>query len=149
MFNASTYIAFPDATDDRILARRTIRSSAVLTAKQSLTFSVIGTLFDADSDDASGAILENHGRVLIMYRIRGAAIVVRIYKPASAIMSPREHGVHQMQDEKSSVTDKVDKDLSSGIIYQFICYWASTQLRARYRTNGHRIGVECCYKVAA
>jgi hypothetical protein len=73
----------------------------VLTAKYPLNFSVICTLFDANSDDASGAILENHGRVLIMYRIRGAAIVVRIYKPASAIMSPRERGVHQMQDEKS------------------------------------------------
>lgn len=149
MFNASTYIALPETTDDRILARRTIRSSAVLTAKQSLTFSVICTLSDADSDDASGAILENHRRVLIMYRIRGAAIVVRIYKPASAIMSPREHGVHQMQDEKSLVDGQGRQGPVIGDNLSVHCYWAPTQLRARYRTNRHIIGVECCYKVAA
>ena len=65
---------------------------------QLLTFSAICTLFDADdNNDASVAIPENLGCVLVLYRTtRGAAVIVRIDILASAIMSRRARGVHQV-----------------------------------------------------
>ena len=80
-------IALPDAADDGQLGplyRQVV--GTVLAAKQPLTLSAICTLLNADSDDeASGAIrslLENLGCVLVLYRVRGGAVVVRIGHPS-------------------------------------------------------------------
>jgi hypothetical protein len=57
----------------------------VLAAKQPLTLSGICFLLNADSDDARSAIralLVNLGSVLVLHRIRGGALVVRVGHPS-------------------------------------------------------------------
>jgi hypothetical protein len=89
MYTEALNIALPTvaaASADRdlgVLYRRVV--GTVLAAQQPLTVSAICTLLEAGEDDASSAIrklLENLGCVLVLYPIRGGAIVVRIAHPS-------------------------------------------------------------------
>ena len=86
LYTEALEIALPEAADDTQLGPLYHQVvGTVLAAKQPLTLSGICALLNANSDDASGAIralLENLGCVLILYRIRGGAVVVRISHPS-------------------------------------------------------------------
>jgi hypothetical protein len=79
-------IALPEAANDMSLGplyRQVV--GTVLAARHPLTVSGICTLLSANSDDARSAIqalLENLGCVLVLYRVRGGAIIVRVGHPS-------------------------------------------------------------------
>lgn len=121
----------------------------VLAAKQPLTFSGICFLLKADSDDARSAIralLVNLGSVLVLHRVRGGALVVRVGHPSfrdyvtsqercppSWFIEPHQASV-QLGSRCFSVIagslrrdicrmgspSVTNKDVSSGTIYKYI-----------------------------
>ena len=121
----------------------------VLAAKQPLTVSAICSLLKADSDDASSAIqalLVNLGSVLILHRVRGGAVIVRVGHPSfrdyvtsqercppSWFIEPHQASV-QLGSRCFSLMattlrrdicrmgslSVTNKDLSTGTIYQYI-----------------------------
>lgn len=121
----------------------------VLAAKQPLTLSGICFLLKADSDDARSAIqalLVNLGSVLVLHRIRGGALVVRVGHPSfrdyvtsqercppNWCIDPHQASV-QLGSRCFSVMatnlrrnicrmgspSATNKDVSSGTIYQYI-----------------------------
>ncbi|KAI0250577.1 hypothetical protein BJV78DRAFT_554959 [Lactifluus subvellereus] len=89
LYTEALNIALPAAADDQDLGplyRQVV--GTVVAAKQPLTVSAVCTLLKAgdgdgdNPDEAIRALLENLGCVLVLHRIRGGAVIVRIGHPS-------------------------------------------------------------------
>lgn len=86
LYSEALNIALPEITNDvnlGLLYSQVV--GTVLAAKQPLSVSAICSLLKSDSDDASSAVralLVNLGSVLVLHRVRGGALVVRVGHPS-------------------------------------------------------------------
>ena len=150
LYTEALNIALPEDTNDVDLGPLYHQVvGTILAAKQPLTVSGICSLLKAGSDDAHNAIqalLVNLGSVLVLHRIRGGALVVRVGHPSfrdfvtsqercppNWFIEPH-HASVQLGSRCFSLMARTlrrdicrmgspsatNKDISSGTIYQFI-----------------------------